>query len=172
MSLPRSSLSLLLVIFVATSAAADYVIEESVVASGGGAGAGGSYSLLGTVGQPVIGTALSATNTAEIGFWYQPGWILTGITDPDGPLAFRMNQNAPNPFNPVTTLSYSVAARTHVTISVYNVSGRLVKTLVDESKEAGRFETVLDARGLTSGVYFARMTAGDFVETTKMVLLK
>jgi len=158
--------------FFAAAAQADYSLGPTVVGSGGGASSGGSYSLAGTVGQPAIGVVSSAENIAEIGFWYQPGWLLTGVEEPDEPFVFGMRQNSPNPFNPVTTLRYSLASRSHVEIAVYDVCGRLVRMLVDEDREAGSYQAVLDGRGLPSGVYFARMVADKFTETMKMVLLK
>lgn len=109
----------------------------------------------------------------EIGFWYQPGWILTGVPDQsDIPASFGLIQNSPNPFNPVTVLAYDVPNPGRVTIRLYDASGREVRTVVDGDVEPGRHAVVLSATGLPSGVYFYRMTAGTFTETRKMVLLK
>jgi hypothetical protein len=88
-----------------------------------------------------------------------------------------LHQNHPNPFNPSTAISFTLPKRTMVTLSIYNVSGTLVATLVDETIDDG-FKEVLwdgkDARGnpVSSGVYFYRLTAGDKTLTKKMVLLK
>ncbi|MFH1070664.1 MAG: FlgD immunoglobulin-like domain containing protein [Candidatus Glassbacteria bacterium] len=95
------------------------------------------------------------------------------------PRAFALNQNAPNPFNPATTISYSVPeGRTvEVSLKVYDLRGRLVATLVNEVKDAGTYtifwEGTNDAgQKVASGVYFYRMQAGDFQQTRKMVVLK
>ncbi len=95
------------------------------------------------------------------------------------PRAFSLGQNSPNPFNPVTTVSYSVpeGAGARVSIEVFDVSGRLVTVLADQFKEAGSYSVFwdgTDSRGadVSSGVYFYRMQAGDFIQTRKMVLLK
>jgi hypothetical protein len=162
----------LLALVLAAPAAAQYQINESVIGSGGTDASGGSYQLLGTVGQPAIGVTAGGSYINEIGFWYMPGWILTGIEDEELPLRTFFGQNFPNPFNPVTILSYGLATAAHVTIKVYDVSGREVRTLVDRDMEPGRYQATLDANGLAGGVYFARMTAGDYIENKKLVLIK
>jgi len=160
------------VLALAVPALAEYQITESVIGSGGTNAAGGSYQMLGTIGQPAIGVTEGTSYTNEIGFWYMPGWILTGVAEDELPLRTYFGQNFPNPFNPVTTIGYSLATPAHVTIKVYDVSGREVRTLVDTDMEPGRYSETLDAAGLAGGVYFARMTAGDYTETKKLVLLK
>ena len=86
-------------------------------------------------------------------------------------------QNVPNPFNPTTQLGYQIAADVHVTLAVYDVAGRLVRTLVDKQQSAGGYTETWDGydnkgRLVSSGVYFYRLTAGDFVQTRRMVMLK
>ena len=156
----------------AVPAAAQYQITESVIGSGGTNASGGSYQMLGTVGQPFIGVTEGPSFKNEIGFWYMPGWILTGIAEEELPLRTYFGQNFPNPFNPVTTIGYALATPARVTIKVYDVSGREVRTLVDADLEPGRYRETLNAAGLAGGVYFARMTADDYTETKKLVLLK
>lgn len=164
--------ALLVVLVCATPAMSAYVISQSVIGSGGGSASGGSYSVVGTVGQPAIGIASGGSYIGEIGFWYQPGWVLTGVEEDDFPKSFSIGQNYPNPFNPVTTFAYAVPTESRVSIIIYDVSGREVRTLVDEEVGPGRHETVLHATGLPSGVYFARMVAGKFTDTRKITLLK
>jgi hypothetical protein len=164
--------ALLASIMLAAPAVAQYQITESVIGSGGTNASGGSYQLLGTVGQHVIGVTEGGSFRNEIGFWYMPGWVLTGVDDEELPLRTHIGQNFPNPFNPVTTIAYGLATPAHVTIKVYDVSGREVRTLVDADMEPGRYSETLNAAGLAGGVYFARMTADDFVETMKLVLIK
>ncbi len=87
-------------------------------------------------------------------------------------------QNTPNPFNPTTTISYSLASAGRVTLRIYDVAGRLVRTLVDDDHApAGSREATWDGRDnsgatVASGVYFYRLEAGSFVSTKKMLLLK
>ncbi len=88
------------------------------------------------------------------------------------PEAYKIYQNYPNPFNPLTKINYSLPNATKVHIQVYDLLGRLVKTLVNEFKEAGSYDVQFDGTGLASGVYFYRIEAGDFVDSKKMVLVK
>jgi hypothetical protein len=150
-----------------------YSIPQSVVGSGGGRSSGPGNSIIGTVGQAAIGVVAGPANIHEIGFWYQPGWILTGVDD--GlllPNVFRLWQNEPNPFNPVTTIRFAVPRRTRVTMILYDIAGREVRTLVDDEFEPGYHRATVQASGLASGVYFCRMVAGDFVDSRKLILLK
>ncbi len=80
--------------------------------------------------------------------------------------------NYPNPFNPVTTIRYSLPKAEKVNISVYDILGRKVKELVNEEKEAGRYEIQFNANNLASGCYFYRIITKDFVKTMKMLMLK
>lgn len=101
----------------------------------------------------------------------------TGIGDLSPPVATRLQQNIPNPFNPTTTIRFDLATNTHVTLRVYDVAGRLVRTLVDEELPRARHTVTWDARDgrgvrVTSGMYFYRLEAGEFEETKKMIVLK
>jgi len=88
------------------------------------------------------------------------------------PTNFFLSQNYPNPFNPTTTINYSVPKSGFVTIKVYDVLGREVTTLVIENKPIGNYSVQFNAAKLTSGVYYYRIQAGDFVQTKKLILLK
>jgi hypothetical protein len=87
---------------------------------------------------------------------------------------YELNQNYPNPFNPVTRIRYSVKETKPVMIKLYDVIGREVATIINEVREAGEYEVELDAGrlGLSSGVYFYQMKAGEFTSIKKMVVLK
>jgi hypothetical protein len=157
---------------VATPAAAQYSIPQSVVGAGGGAMSGSANQLVGTVGQPAIGVVSGPSNIHEIGFWYQPGWILTGVGDEALPTAFWLGQGYPNPFNPRALIRFAVPSASRVRIALYNVAGREVRVLLDEEMEPGFHIAAIDAHGLPSGVYFCRMVSGSFVDDRKLVLLK
>ena len=85
---------------------------------------------------------------------------------------FSLEQNYPNPFNPSTTIKYDLPEANFVSIKVYDVLGLEVGSLVNEQKQAGKYELNWNAANLPSGVYFYRLQAGDFVQTRKMILLK
>ncbi len=85
---------------------------------------------------------------------------------------YSLDQNYPNPFNPSTKISWQSPVGSHQSIKVYDVLGNEVATLVDEYREAGRYEVTFDGSNLASGMYLYRLQAGSFVETKKMILIK
>ncbi len=89
----------------------------------------------------------------------------------DLPRDFALNQNYPNPFNPSTTISYSLPKAAIVSLRIFNALGQEVATLVNEQKEAGYYQVQWNAN-VSSGIYFYRLQAGEYVETKKMILLK
>jgi photosystem II stability/assembly factor-like uncharacterized protein len=88
------------------------------------------------------------------------------------PSDYKLDQNYPNPFNPVTTINYSIPKSSEVKITVYDMLGHEVTTLVNEYKNAGNYSIVFDAERYASGVYYYRITAGDFTAAKKMTLIK
>ncbi len=88
------------------------------------------------------------------------------------PNEFKLYQNYPNPFNPVSTIKYDVPKDSRVKIVVYDLVGREIKTLVNEVKEAGRYNIQFNGSNLASGIYFYKIQAGDYVMTKRMVLIK
>jgi len=90
----------------------------------------------------------------------------------DGPAAFAVDQNSPNPFNPTTSINFTIPGADHVTVDIYNVAGQKVDTLVNDFMDAGTHSVVWDASGFSNGVYFYTVKSGDFSRTMKMTLLK
>ena len=83
-----------------------------------------------------------------------------------------MYENFPNPFNPTTLIRYDIPANSFVKLVVYDITGKEVTTLVNETMPAGKYEAVWNGQKFASGVYFYRITAGDFKSIKSMVLLK
>ncbi|MCK4539408.1 MAG: T9SS type A sorting domain-containing protein, partial [Candidatus Krumholzibacteria bacterium] len=112
-------------------------------------------------GYPIRDDLFSATlDFFEMGYYYPCD---TG----DTPAVSSLAQNYPNPFNPATTLKFDLALKGHVSLKIYNVAGQLVRTLVSEERDAGRYNEVWDGRSnsgskVASGVYFYRMKTGSF----------
>ena len=98
--------------------------------------------------------------------------VPTSIVSTDTPLQFTLNQNYPNPFNPSTTISFSVPQSGQVSLTIYDLLGRRVATLVNEELNAGNYNVKFDASQLSSGVYVYRLTAKNFVSSKKMILMK
>lgn len=88
------------------------------------------------------------------------------------PNSFKLSQNYPNPFNPTTKISFRIPKNGFVTLKVYDITGKEVAVLVNESLSPGTYETTFDASQFTSGVYFYRLSTKDFSETKKMLLIK
>ncbi len=93
------------------------------------------------------------------------------------PREFELSQNYPNPFNPATTISYALPERSHVALAIYDLNGRLVKTLVNEIQPVGDYSVVWDGtneagESVPSGLYFYQISAGEFQETERMTFLK
>jgi hypothetical protein len=97
----------------------------------------------------------------------QTGDVLASVTE------FSLEQNYPNPFNPSTTINFSVPnENTLVSLKIYNSLGQVVGTLINQVVHAGNHEVQFDAAGLSSGVYFYTLSAGNFVDSKKMVVMK
>jgi hypothetical protein len=121
-------------------------------------------------------TDIAITSTSDSLFiLYNLGGGTVGIQNQqiiEIPTAFSLAQNFPNPFNPTTTIKFSIPEARIVSLKIYNILGEEVKTLVDEYKEIGNHTVRFEANNLASGIYFYSLQAGSFVETKKMILIK
>jgi len=106
--------------------------------------------------------------------WTAPLDFTTGVAQEAEPLPgpFGLGQNYPNPFNPATTVEFTLPVAGYITLTVYDILGREVALLVRGERGAGRHTAVWDARGISSGVYYARLTTGGRLSEIKMVLLR
>jgi hypothetical protein len=132
----------------------------------------GSCWVEGTIeGAPVSGDAyaeLTHTRTSD-------GVRLAGENPENSlsaPAEFSLSQNRPNPFNPLTSIRFSLPEANNVELTVHDVSGRRVATLVDDRRDAGTYEVTFDGTGLAAGVYFYCLQVGQFEASGKMVLMK
>ena len=88
------------------------------------------------------------------------------------PFSFELAQNYPNPFNPTTTIKFDIPGSGFVTLRVFDLLGREVATLVNEEMKPGRYDRIFDGAGLASGIFFYHLTAGNFSQTKKLVLVR
>ncbi|MDZ4712411.1 MAG: T9SS type A sorting domain-containing protein, partial [bacterium] len=88
------------------------------------------------------------------------------------PDKYSLSQNYPNPFNPTTKINFSVPVNSLVKLKIYDVLGKEVMTLINEQKQAGNYAAEFNGANLSSGIYFFRMEAGEFVDVKRMVLVK
>ena len=99
--------------------------------------------------------------------------ILTGTNPINNlPKGYSLSQNYPNPFNPQTMITYSVPQSSFVNITVFDILGREIYSPVNEIKKAGSYELNINAGQIGSGIYYYRMSAGDFSDTKKMIVIK
>ena len=102
---------------------------------------------------------------------------ILGISDNDIPIQYSLDQNYPNPFNPVTKINFSLAEKSFVNITVFDISGNKIKGLSNSNYRPGNRSIQWNATNeqgepVSAGVYFYRIQAGNFVDTKKMILLK
>jgi len=134
-----------------------------------------AVAVKGVVGQQFSGSLRAGNFSLTAGF--PVSTLVQGIPVSAGdlqarPSAFVLFQNFPNPFNPTTALRYELPTTSMVTLTVYDILGREVALLVKEKKNAGRYEVKFDAAGLSSGVYFYRIEAEDFVQVKKLHVIR
>jgi hypothetical protein len=111
-------------------------------------------------------------NGQRIGGSAPQGTLDVGEDNENVPKQFSLGQNYPNPFNPTTTISFNISERATVKLGVYNMLGEEVAMLVNGEREAGEYQASFDASIVSSGVYFYRITAGQFSDVKQMVLMR
>jgi len=121
--------------------------------------------------------SLRSVDAAYVGSQIAVGEFSIGVVSADEPNndipnSYAIEQNFPNPFNPTTTIRYSIPENGLVILKIYNAIGKEMDVLQNEIKQAGNYEIKYDGSKLPSGVYFYQLKSGSFVETKKMILLK
>lgn len=97
---------------------------------------------------------------------------VNAVTNKENIFNFGLSQNYPNPFNPLTVISYQIPKSCKVSLKIYDILGKEIRTLVNENKEAGEYKEIFDASNLPSGVYIYKLAAGVFVKSDKMIFTK
>jgi hypothetical protein len=108
------------------------------------------------------------------GIWRRP---ISEITAVNGDLSttpseFKLGQNYPNPFNPSTTIDYSIPRRSFITITIFDILGRKVTTLVNSEIDAGNHQINFNGSSFSSGIYFYQLKADNYISNKKMILVK
>jgi len=108
------------------------------------------------------------------GYIFKSNQIISGFSESttELPKSFNLYQNFPNPFNPSTSIRFSVPKRTHVQLKVFDIIGCEITILVNEVLEAGNYDITFNADGISTGVYIYQLKAGTYVESKKMVLIR
>jgi hypothetical protein len=103
---------------------------------------------------------------------YNTGPAPVGVRSAGSPTVFSLEQNFPNPFNPSTTISFSLLSKSFVSLKIFDLIGREVATIISEEMLAGNYTRQWNAANMSSGVYFYRLQAGTYIATKKLVLLR
>ncbi len=123
-------------------------------------------------GRSIVGEGFNISTGNVEAFLLDRGSSTSVESQKESPYNFSLEQNYPNPFNPSTKITWQSLVAGHQTLKVYDVLGNEVATLVDEYREAGRYEAPFDALKLSSGIYFYKLQIGSFIQSKKMILLK
>ncbi|MCX6166063.1 MAG: M14 family zinc carboxypeptidase [Ignavibacteriae bacterium] len=134
----------------------------------------GTYTLIakapGHYPKTITGVYVKYDSTTLLNIKLRP--TTTSIIESETPNNFSLSQNYPNPFNPTTSIKYSVSSIRNIKLVVYDILGKEVTTLVNQKQESGDYEVKFDGSKLSSGIYFYKLTAGDFSDVKSMILIK
>ena len=150
------------------------VLRTSAMGCGGGQVSDPNYDHGCTLGQAVVGLAANAHYRHYAGFWYPTSYHYSEVLDPLAgmPIEFALGYGTPNPLGAAGSIVYAVPKAGHVTIRLFDVTGRRVQTLANGHVEPGYHEARLRPQGLAGGIYFCRMDAAGFSATKRFVLLR
>jgi len=170
-----------LAVVTVTDTMGDYLMVKDVLSTSGGHLESSSYMLDYSTGQVAVGQSAGTDHIETGGFW---GWTLwepevaveeeiPGLV----PGTYVLHQNYPNPFNPETSIVYHLPQAGHVSLMVFNVTGQMVRRLVDWDQTPGEHVAIWDGNDdlghpVASGIYFYQLVAGEFHQVRKMLLLK
>ncbi|HKI84858.1 MAG TPA: T9SS type A sorting domain-containing protein [Candidatus Krumholzibacteria bacterium] len=169
------SLTAFFAIALGAVAPAQHELKREFLGAGGRKAVRLDRELRHSVGQPITGRSSRPELIVRHGFWAKKNsGTATAVLDPTPtlPKSTRLDQNHPNPFNPRTTISYALPADGHVLLSLYDVRGRRVATLVNQDQSAGEHSLVFAPNDLASGVYFYQLKAPGFEQVRRLVLAR
>ena len=156
-----------------TSADEGFILRKGAFSAVGGTASSTGYILYMAGGQPSTGESYSTSYIEQAGFYTYGTVVIIGVEEHhDVPITYFIDMPEPNPAHNSFRLRYGVPVTTRVQITMYDVSGRLVSTIVDEVKPPGYYDMQLGIQKLPTGVYFILMHAGGFVAIHKLIVLR
>ncbi len=126
----------------------------------------------------ILSDSTGIDQDATMGSWailddFEFSGVATGVeNDNQNKLEYSLSNNYPNPFNPTTTIEFSIPNTSFVTLKVLNMLGEEITTLLNEEKPSGKYKVEFNGDGLSSGVYFYKLQSGDFINIKNMILMK
>lgn len=130
------------------------------------------YQIRGAMGEFLSGVSSGSSNTILVGTINGLGILTGSLEDMEVPKSMALYQNFPNPFNPVTTIRYSISYPVSVKLKIYDILGNEIRTLVNEYQQSGNYSVQFHGAALSSGIYIYRLEAGKFISVKKLTLLK
>lgn len=163
----------------AVVAQATPVLDQVIIGQGGGQMRNGNLVMDITIGEPIIGSAVNVPVSLDYGYWWHILTVNAGVGDQALPLAYAMHSPAPNPFSQRTAIEFAIpqGKQVPVFVGIYDLNGRLVRTLVQETKWTGKYTVIWNGSHdngsyVGAGIYFAKIHAETFNATHKVVMLK
>ena len=155
-----------------------YSIEKSSINCSGDRSTSATYILIDATGQSITGKSISSTYIETAGILHMNLSTILGIEENqlvdiiNLPVVFSLSGNYPHPCNDMTTIKFAVPGESHINISIYDISGRQVVNLVNETMKPGYYEFDTRVRDYSSGIYFLRMSADNFTSTKKLIVTR
>lgn len=151
----------------------DGSLAMSVIGSGGGEASGANHRVAGTLGQAVVGTCAGTSFLVEGGFWVPALWLQQDVDPPlaELPRKYALRVATSNPSGSGVSLLLALPKAVRVSLKLYDVAGREVRTLLDSDCLPGYHRAALGPASLPSGIYFCCMSAGEFRASKKLLLL-
>jgi len=161
------------VVVATTTLGQSYILRKGTFSTVGGSASSTGYILYMAGGQPSTGESYSTSYIEQAGFYTYGTVVIIGVEEHHNvPSTYFIDMPEPNPAHNSFRLSYGVPVTTHVRITMYDVSGRLVSTIVDEMKPPSYYDMQLGIQKLPTGVYFILMHADEFVAVHKLLILR
>lgn len=164
--------TLIFLIFILAFIAPAQQIKNSVFTNGAGVSNNSGFIVNSNISQNFIGLSSNSSIVVGSGFFYGVNYILSVETEEGLPTEYRLYQNFPNPFNPSTTIKFSIPEPNQVILKIYDIVGSEVTTLLNQQMETGNYSITFNSPQLASGIYFYRMISGNFITVKKMMMLK
>ncbi len=174
-------IGLLLLASLACSASrsqAEMVLSTVALSAGGGVSSSASLAALAVAGQPIAGYASSGSLSIHAGFvpCIEADGV-SNVSDGEHPPLTRLRGVAPNPFHSRTSIGFDIARSNHTTVRIYDVAGRLIRTLLDSRLEPGTFSAEWDGVGpdgvrVGAGIYYCQIHSGGVRETQKLTIIR
>lgn len=165
--------AILITILSSSAIRAQYAVERYVFGIGGIELKNAQNHIVGTLGQTLIGVTSNTANTKKIGFWYGVHSVPVGIAqEPTFPDGLSLGQNFPNPVAGMASIPFSCTHGGYVQLSIVNILGEPIRTLVEEEMRPGSYRAAFDATYIPGGVYFYRLRTSKGTITRTLVVRK